>query len=86
VDLKYVCLQGVNGTMQFPKGFIKGAVEQVRARGGVAILDEVQTGFGRTGEHFWGFQGHDVIPDMVVMAKGCKDEIFYCFIDQFYYF
>lgn len=31
---------------------------------------QVQTGFGRTGTHFWGFQGHDVIPDMVTMAKG----------------
>ena len=31
---------------------------------------QVQTGFGRTGEHFWGFQGHDVIPDIVTMAKG----------------
>lgn len=30
----------------------------------------MQTGFGRTGTHFWGFQGHDVIPDMVTMAKG----------------
>lgn len=34
------------------------------------ILLQVQTGFGRTGDHFWGFQGHDVIPDMVTMAKG----------------
>lgn len=33
-------------------------------------LHQVQTGFGRTGSHFWGFQGHDVIPDMVTMAKG----------------
>lgn len=31
---------------------------------------QVQTGFGRTGSHFWGFEGHDVIPDMVTMAKG----------------
>lgn len=31
---------------------------------------QVQTGFGRTGSHFWGFQGHEVIPDMVTMAKG----------------
>ena len=30
----------------------------------------MQTGFGRTGNHFWGFEGHDVIPDMVTMAKG----------------
>ena len=31
---------------------------------------QVQTGFGRTGSHYWGFQGHGVIPDMVTMAKG----------------
>lgn len=31
---------------------------------------QVQTGFGRTGTHFWGFQGHEVMPDMVTMAKG----------------
>lgn len=34
------------------------------------MTQQVQTGFGRTGSHFWGFQGHDVIPDMVTMAKG----------------
>lgn len=34
------------------------------------IIQQVQTGFGRTGTHFWGFQGYDVIPDMVTMAKG----------------
>ncbi|KAF6027188.1 AGXT2 [Bugula neritina] len=33
-------------------------------------MDEVQTGFGRTGDNFWGFQGHDVVPDIAVMAKG----------------
>jgi len=34
------------------------------------VADEVQTGFGRTGEHFWGFEGHDYVPDIVTMAKG----------------
>lgn len=63
-------IQGVGGTVQFPKGFIKKAAELVRSNGGVFISDEVQTGFGRTGEHFWGFQGHDIIPDIVTMAKG----------------
>uniref|UniRef100_A0A671ML51 Alanine--glyoxylate aminotransferase 2, mitochondrial n=1 Tax=Sinocyclocheilus anshuiensis TaxID=1608454 RepID=A0A671ML51_9TELE len=42
----------------------------VREKGGICIADEVQTGFGRTGSHFWGFQGHNVLPDMVTMAKG----------------
>jgi len=42
----------------------------VRAAGGVCIADEVQTGFGRTGTHFWGFETQGVIPDIVTMAKG----------------
>ncbi|XP_010382392.1 alanine--glyoxylate aminotransferase 2, mitochondrial isoform X3 [Rhinopithecus roxellana] len=63
-------IQGVNGVVQYPKGFLKEAFELVRARGGVCIADEVQTGFGRLGSHFWGFQTHDVLPDIVTMAKG----------------
>lgn len=63
-------IQGVGGTVQFPKGFIKQAAELVRSNGGVFISDEVQTGFGRTGDHFWGFEGHDIVPDIVTMAKG----------------
>nr|CAD7263477.1 unnamed protein product [Timema shepardi] len=63
-------IQGVGGTVQFPKGFLKKAYELVKINGGVCIADEVQTGFGRTGEHFWGFQMHDVKPDIVTMAKG----------------
>ncbi|XP_042232693.1 alanine--glyoxylate aminotransferase 2, mitochondrial-like isoform X2 [Homarus americanus] len=63
-------IQGVGGTVQFPLGYLKKAFELVRSNGGVCISDEVQTGFGRTGEHFWGFEGHDVIPDIVTMAKG----------------
>jgi alanine-glyoxylate transaminase/(R)-3-amino-2-methylpropionate-pyruvate transaminase len=42
----------------------------VREAGGVCIADEVQTGFGRTGGHYWGFQRQGVIPDIVTMAKG----------------
>ena len=42
----------------------------VREHGGLCIADEVQTGFGRTGEHFWGFQNWGVVPDIVTMAKG----------------
>lgn len=43
---------------------------QVRAAGGLTIADEVQTGFGRTGTRFWGFENHGVVPDIVTMAKG----------------
>ncbi|XP_033754471.1 alanine--glyoxylate aminotransferase 2, mitochondrial-like [Pecten maximus] len=63
-------IQGVGGTVQFPKNFLKRAFDRVREHGGLCISDEVQTGFGRTGTHYWGFQGHDVVPDIVTMAKG----------------
>src|ERR1700710_1565341 len=63
-------IQGVGGFVEFPKGYLKQTYEYVRAAGGVCIADEVQTGFGRTGTHFWGFETQDVIPDIVTMAKG----------------
>ncbi|XP_061732483.1 alanine--glyoxylate aminotransferase 2, mitochondrial isoform X2 [Nerophis ophidion] len=63
-------IQGVAGAVQYPKNYLKEAYKLVREKGGVCIADEVQTGFGRTGSHFWGFQGHDVLPDIVTMAKG----------------
>lgn len=63
-------IQGVGGTMQFPLGYVKGAFDAVRAKGGVCISDEVQTGFGRLGSHFWGFETHNAKPDIVTMAKG----------------
>ncbi|TWW66616.1 Alanine--glyoxylate aminotransferase 2, mitochondrial [Takifugu flavidus] len=61
---------GVGGAVQYPKNYLKEAFELVRERGGLCIADEVQTGFGRTGSHMWGFQSHGVIPDIVTMAKG----------------
>ncbi|XP_029940014.1 alanine--glyoxylate aminotransferase 2, mitochondrial [Salarias fasciatus] len=63
-------IQGVGGAVQYPKNFLQDAYKLIRERGGICIADEVQTGFGRTGNHFWGFEGHDVLPDMVTMAKG----------------
>ncbi|XP_050295112.1 alanine--glyoxylate aminotransferase 2, mitochondrial [Anthonomus grandis grandis] len=63
-------IQGVGGTVQFPKNYIKGVKEKVNSMGGLFVADEVQTGFGRTGEHFWGFQSHGIEPDIVTMAKG----------------
>ena len=71
-------MQGVGGVVQFPKGFVKAAFERTRGLGGVCISDEVQTGFGRTGEHFWGFEGHGVVPDIVTMAKGKVLVTVYC--------
>ena len=63
-------IQGYGGIVECLPGYLKGAVERVRARGGIFIADEVQAGFGRTGDHFWGFEAHDVVPEIVVMAKG----------------
>lgn len=62
-------IQGVGGTVQFPKNYLKKAHEIIRQHGGLCIIDEVQTGFGRTGK-FWGFLGHEVLPDIVTVAKG----------------
>jgi alanine-glyoxylate transaminase/(R)-3-amino-2-methylpropionate-pyruvate transaminase len=63
-------IQGVGGTVVFPDGYLKHAYEHIRAAGGLCIADEVQSGFGRTGTHFWGFETQGVIPDIVTMAKG----------------
>ena len=63
-------IQGVGGSVVYPDNYLKHAYEHVRAAGGVCICDEVQTGFGRTGEAFWGFETQDVLPDIVTMAKG----------------
>jgi alanine-glyoxylate transaminase / (R)-3-amino-2-methylpropionate-pyruvate transaminase len=63
-------IQGVGGCVVFPDGYLKHAYEHVRAAGGLCIADEVQTGFGRTGTHYWGFETQGVIPDIVTMAKG----------------
>ncbi|XP_019849338.1 PREDICTED: alanine--glyoxylate aminotransferase 2, mitochondrial-like [Amphimedon queenslandica] len=63
-------IQGVGGAVQLPKGYLKGAYDLIRAKGGVCISDEVQCGFGRLGTDYWGFQTQDVIPDIVTMAKG----------------
>ena len=54
----------------FPNGYLKAAYAHVRAAGGLCIADEVQSGFARTGSHFWGFETQGVIPDIVTMAKG----------------
>lgn len=63
-------IQGVGGTVVPPPDYLKIIYEIVRQHGGLCISDEVQTGFGRTGDHYWGFQNWGVVPDMVTMAKG----------------
>ncbi|MFV0276907.1 MAG: aspartate aminotransferase family protein [Parahaliea sp.] len=57
------------GLIHEPPGFIAGAVERVRAAGGLYIADEVQGGFGRTGAHWWSHQWAGVIPDIVTLGK-----------------
>jgi len=63
-------IQGVGGAVVLPPGYLQHTYAHVRAAGGVCIADEVQTGFGRTGTHFWGFGAQEVIPDIVTLAKG----------------
>jgi alanine-glyoxylate transaminase/(R)-3-amino-2-methylpropionate-pyruvate transaminase len=63
-------IQGVGGTTHGAKNYLREAYAIVREHGGLCIADEVQTGFGRTGDHYWGFENFDVVPDIVVMAKG----------------
>ena len=66
-------IQGYGGIVELPPGYLSGAAEQVRAAGGLLIVDEVQTGFARTGDHFWGFEAHGVVPDVIVVSKGIGD-------------
>src|SRR5262249_24266118 len=63
-------IQGVGGCVVFPENYLKHVYEHVRAAYGVCIADEVQTGFGRTGADYWGFETQNVVPDIVTMAKG----------------
>ena len=63
-------IQGVGGAVVYPDGFFSNTYKHIREAGGICIADEVQTGFGRTGTHYWGFETQGVIPDIVTMAKG----------------
>ena len=63
-------IQGYGGIVELTDGYLKSAAEKVRNRGGLLIIDEVQSGFGRTGDNFWAFEAHGVVPEIVVMAKG----------------
>lgn len=58
-----------DGVFVNPPGFLKSAVDTIHRAGGVFIADEVQAGFARTGSSMWGFQRHDVLPDIVTMGK-----------------
>ncbi|NEP11649.1 MAG: aspartate aminotransferase family protein [Symploca sp. SIO2C1] len=63
-------IQGVGGTIVYPDGYLKKVCDYVHEADGLLIIDEVQTGFCRTGKAFWGFEPQDVKPDIVTLAKG----------------
>ncbi len=63
-------IQGVGGFATPPRGFFGSMKKHLDNNGILFISDEVQTGWGRTGEHFWGYQAHDITPDILTFAKG----------------
>ena len=63
-------IQGVGGIIQPPSEFFQITYEIVKEYDGIYIADEVQTGFGRTGDHWWGIQNANVNPDIITIAKG----------------
>jgi 4-aminobutyrate aminotransferase-like enzyme len=60
---------GCGGQIILPDDYLAEAYRHVRAAGGVCIADEVQTGLGRVGSHFWAFETQNVIPDIVTIGK-----------------
>ena len=62
-------IQGVGGITPMPCGFVNRAAEHAKNAGGLYLSDEVQTGFGRLGSHYWGFESLGTKPDIITMAK-----------------
>ena len=62
-------MPSVAGQIVLPEGYLAKVYDAVRAAGGVCIADEVQTGYGRIGTHFYGFEKYGVVPDIVVLGK-----------------
>ncbi len=68
-------IQGIGGFVTPPDGFF-GAMKKVLDETGILFIsDEVQTGWGRTGENFWGYQAHQMVPDLLTFAKGVGNGI-----------
>jgi 4-aminobutyrate aminotransferase-like enzyme/Ser/Thr protein kinase RdoA (MazF antagonist) len=67
----FICesLMGCGGQIVLPAAFMAESFAEVRAAGGLCIADEVQTGLGRVGSHFWGFETQGVVPDIVTVGK-----------------
>ncbi|THU69546.1 hypothetical protein C4D60_Mb08t15550 [Musa balbisiana] len=68
-------IQGVGGIMELAPGYLPAVYRTIKKAGGLFIADEVQAGFARTGSHFWGFEAHGVVPDIVTSAKGTGNGI-----------
>ncbi|CAA0836223.1 Alanine--glyoxylate aminotransferase 2 homolog 3-mitochondrial [Striga hermonthica] len=68
-------IQGVGGIVELAPGYLPAVYRSIRKAGGLCIADEVQTGFGRVGSHFWGFETQGVVPDIVTMAKAIGNGI-----------
>ena len=62
-------MPSVAGQIVLPADYLKKAYQVVREAGGVCIADEVQTGYGRIGTHFWAFEYYGAVPDIVVLGK-----------------
>ncbi|MHA3060129.1 aspartate aminotransferase family protein [Acinetobacter sp. ANC 4636] len=86
-----------DGVMPNPVGFLKKAVDVVHTNGGIFIADEVQPGFARTGDAFWGFARHGIVPDVITTGKPmgngipvsgllAKGDVLAAFSDQIPYF
>lgn len=59
----------MGGIVELAPGYLPAVYGSIRNAGGICIADEVQSGFARTGSHFWGFESQGVVPDIVTMAK-----------------
>lgn len=102
LGIKFACfladsIFSSDGVLPDPKGFLKEAVAVVHKNGGVFIADEVQPGFARTGDAFWGFARHGIVPDLVTMGKpmgngipvsglAARHEVLEAFSDKLPYF
>ncbi|MBC2840482.1 aminotransferase class III-fold pyridoxal phosphate-dependent enzyme [Robiginitalea sp. SC105] len=62
-------IMGCGGQVPLPHGYLERVYQAVRKIGGLCISDEVQVGFGRLGEHFWGYERYGVVPDLVILGK-----------------
>lgn len=67
----FICeaIPGCGGQLVLPNGYLQSVYASIREAGGVCIADEVQTGFGRVGSHFWAFETQSVVPDIITLGK-----------------